>query len=178
MINGFDRLIFASEFSKNENNEWSDWYKISNHKIKIVLARLQKNPNNFLRELKQTCSYFKHDQIIRIEIKEDSIMNIISRDLDSESQKILSLLDIPQTPLDIFLKSRIPLTSLYRKINRLEKDGLIISVGVKKGIKNSRAMVYVKTFDAIIFHIGKQNTVILTVKNSILENSVVYTAMK
>lgn len=177
MINGFDRLIFASEFSKDKNNEVSDWYKISNHKMKIILAKLQKNPD-FLKTFKDTCSYFKHDQVVHIETKEDSILNVIARDLDIENQKILSLLDTPQTPLDIFLKLKIPLTSLYRKINRLEKDGLIISVGIKKSNKNSKAMIYVKTFDTITFHIAKQNTLILIAKNSVLENSAVYTAIK
>lgn len=178
MINGFDRLIFVSKFSRDENNVTYNWDEISNYRIKTILTKLQKNPNNFLRKLKQTCSYFKHDQVMHIEVKDDSIMNVISRDLDPESRKILSLLDVPRTPLDIFLKSKIPLTTLYRKINRLEEDGLIISTGIKKINKNSKSMVYEKTFDNITLYIGLKNIVILTVKNSILENSIVYTAMK
>jgi hypothetical protein len=177
MINGFDRLIFASEFSKIENDITYNCQKISNHKLKTILTKLQNNPD-FLVKLKETCSYFERGQIMEIEIKNDSIMNLISKDLDSESRMILSLLDAPQTPLEMFLKSKIPLTTLYRKINRLENDGLIISMGIKKSNKNSKATVYSKTFDTIIFQIGKQNTVILTVKNSILKNSVVYAAMK
>jgi hypothetical protein len=146
--------------------------------MRLILRELQKNPSNFLTKLKQTCSYFKHGQTIHIKIIEDSIMNVISKDLDLESRKILSMLDIPRTPLDMFLKSKIPLTTLYRKINRLEKDGLIISLGIKRINKNSKSMVYTKTFDAIVFHIGKQNAVILSVKNSALETSVIYAATK
>lgn len=178
VINGFDRLIFTSVFSKDENHINYDWRQMPNHRVSKILTKLQKNPNNSLRKLKQRCSYFKHDQIISIKIKDDSIMNVISRDLDPESRKILSLLNTPQTPLDIFSQSKIPLTSLYRKINRLEDDGLIISAGVKKINKNSKSTVYVKTFDNIILHMGVENIVVLTIKNSVLENSLVYAAMK
>jgi hypothetical protein len=178
MINGFDRLIFTAVFSKDRNHVNYDWRQMPNYRASKILAKLQKNPNNLLRKLKQKCSYFKHDQIVSIKIKDDSVMNVISRDLDPESRKILSLLHIPQTPLDIFLQSKIPLTSLYRKINRLEDDGLIISAGIKRINKNSKSTIYVNTFDNIAFHVGVESTVILTIKNSVLENSLVYTAMK
>jgi len=132
VINGFDRLIFVSKLSRDENDVTYNWHEISNYKIKTILTKLQKNPNSFLRKLKQTCSYFKHEQVMHIEVRDDSITDVISRALDPESQKILSSLDAPRTPLDIFLKSKIPLTTLYRKINRLEEEGLIIPTGIKK----------------------------------------------
>ena len=125
----------------------------------------------------QTSSQFKQNQTVTIMIKEDAVVDLVSKDLDPESRKILGLLESPQTPLDIHEKSKIPITSLYRKINRLEKDGLIMQSGTKRMQNNSKAALYVKTFSNITIQVGAQNSVILTTQNSALENSIIYGAM-
>ncbi|MEM4250106.1 MAG: hypothetical protein QW395_07485, partial [Candidatus Nitrosotenuis sp.] len=111
-----------------------------------------------------------------IMFKDESILDLISNCLDCESRRILTMLDTPQTPLELFNKLRIPTTSLYRKINRLQEDGLITHAGAQK-INKSKSALYVKTFDNITVQFGKTNSLILTMKRSVLENSIAFSIM-
>jgi sugar-specific transcriptional regulator TrmB len=178
-LNGFDRLILSSFFSKTEKQVDHADKRISNYAIKHNQTKsyLRNNYADLLKKLRQTSSHFSQNQTVTIMIKEDEVVDLISKDLDPESRKILRLLDSPQTPLGIHEKSKIPITSLYRKINRLENDGLIVQTGTKKLQNNSKAALYAKTFESIAIRIGAQNSVILTTQNSTLENSVAYDAM-
>lgn len=173
-LNGFDRLIMASKFPINENQIFFDNTQFSNLAIKILKKKIRKNHDALLKKF-HTSSCF-NEMVVDIEIKDESILNVISKCLDRESRKIFSMLDKPQTPLELLKKLKIPSTSLYRKINLLEKDGLITQTGVKKTNK-SKATLYIKTFDNIIFQTGKKNSVILTIKHSALQNSIVYSVI-
>jgi hypothetical protein len=170
----------ASFFSKNEKQPNHNDKRISNHMVKRdqhFQSYLRKNHSTLLKKLMQTSSQFRQNQTVTITIKEDAVVDLISKDLDPESRKILHLLEFPLTPLDIHERSKIPTTSLYRKINRLEKDGLIMQTGTKKVQNNSKAALYVKTFSSITIQLGAQNSVVLTTQNSALEDSIVYGTM-
>jgi hypothetical protein len=174
-VNGFDRLILASKFSINEKQSINTNKKFSNSIIRIK-NEIQKNSANLLKSLQYTYSCFNRDEVVDIVLKDESILDLISNCLDCESRKILSILDTPQTPLELFNKLKIPTTSLYRKINRLEEDGLITQTGVQK-INKSKAALYIKTFDNITLQIGKTSSLILTMKRSALANSIAYSTM-
>jgi hypothetical protein len=170
-INAFDRLIMASKFFNNEKQLLQKNKKYPNSIFRIK-SEIQKNSTYLLKNL-HAYSHSDHDEVVDIVLEDESILDLISDCLDCESIRILSILNTPQTPLDLSNKLKIPTTSLYRKINRLEEDGLITHTGVQK-INKSKSSLYVKTFDNIIVQFGKTNSLILTIKRSILEDSIAY----
>lgn len=174
-INGFDRLILASRFSINDKQSLNKIKKFPSSVI-LIKTEIEKNTINLLKNSHDAYSYFDRNEVVDIVLKDESILDLISNCLDCESRKILTMLDTPQTPLALFSKLKIPITSLYRKIKRLEEDGLITQTGIQK-INKSKAILYMKTFDNIILQIGKTNSLILTIKRSDLENSIAYSIM-
>lgn len=118
----------------------------------------------------------KNGQTLDIKITDENVMDVVSKDIDPQGRKLLSFLDSPKTPLDISYALKVPTTTLYRKLNQLNQDGFITQVGTKK-TKNSKSNLYVKTFDRIILEVGRQNSVIITVKQSVLQNSVTYSTI-
>lgn len=175
-INSFDRLIIASsKFFNNEKHSLRKNKKYHNSILEIK-SEIQKNSETILKNLRDTHSYSNCNEVVDIVLNDESILDLISDCLDFESRQILSMLDTPQTPLAIFNKLKIPTTSLYRKINRLQEDGLITRAGAQK-INKSKSALYVKTFDNITVQIGKTNSLILTIKRSALENSIAYSTM-
>lgn len=174
-INAFDRLIIASKFFNNEKQSLRKNKKHPNSIIQIK-SEIQKNPTSLLKNLHNAYSCSNRAEVVDIVFKDESILDLISDCLDCESRRILTMLDTPQTPLELFNKLRIPTTSLYRKINRLEEDGLITHAGAQK-INKSKSALYVKTFDNITVQFGKTNSLILTIKRSALENSIAFSTM-
>ncbi|MEM3099658.1 MAG: hypothetical protein QXU32_13240 [Nitrososphaerales archaeon] len=173
-INAFDRLIIASKFFNNEKQSLRNNKNYPN--LVRIKSEIQKNPTSLLKNLHNAYSCSNHDEVVDIMFKDESILDLISNCLDCESRRILTMLDTPQTPLELFNKLRIPTTSLYRKINRLQEDGLITHAGAQK-INKSKSALYVKTFDNITVQFGKTNSLILTMKRSVLENSIAFSIM-
>ncbi|HXG14103.1 MAG TPA: hypothetical protein VNK25_03135 [Candidatus Nitrosotenuis sp.] len=175
-VNAFDRLIIAS--SKFFNNEKHPLWKNKKcpNSVSQIKSEIQKNSETILKNLHDTYSYSNRDEVVDIVLNDESVLDLISDCLDCESRKILAMLDTPQTPQDLFNKLKIPTTSLYRKINRLQEDGLITRAGAQK-INKSKSALYVKTFDNITVQFGKTNSLILTIKRSALENSIAYSTM-
>ncbi|HXG74212.1 MAG TPA: helix-turn-helix domain-containing protein [Candidatus Nitrosotenuis sp.] len=173
-MNAFDRLIIASKFFNNGKQSLKN--KKNLNSIIQKKFETQKNPTILMKNLHNTYSCSNHEEVVDIVLKDESILDLISNCLDSESRRILSMLDTPQTPLALFNKLKIPTTSLYRKINRLQEDGLITHAGAQK-INKSKSTLYVKTFDNITMQFGKTDSLILTMKRSVLENSIAYSTM-
>lgn len=71
------------------------------------------------------------------------IINILQNLLNGRSCKILlSLLDSPLSASEIHNKCKLPISSIYKELNRLKKHGLIKIARFHIGLNGKKVVVY------------------------------------
>lgn len=99
---------------------------------------------------------------------------IIDAYLDKDNRVILYNLRSPMTITEIVKKSGLPQSSVYRKVDALVEQGLILFSGFDKDVKNGKGnhkgSVYEKTIHSISFNLKSDiHTTELTVERRILQ---------
>ena len=65
-----------------------------------------------------------------------------------------------KSPLQIVKETRVPQTSCYRKIDQLEKEGLIVKVGFKLNKIRHKEWFYKTITERISLHITTSNVIV------------------
>ncbi len=100
----------------------------------------------------------KDDTSITIRINDTELTDkIIDAYLDKDNRIILYNLRSPMTITEIVKKSKLPQSSVYRKVDALVEQGLILFSGfdrdVKNGKGNHKGAAYEKTIHSISFNL-------------------------
>lgn len=78
------------------------------------------------------------------------IMNILQNLLNNRSCKILlSLLESPLSVLEIHHKCKLPVSSIYKGLNRLRKNGLIKIAKYHIGLNGKKVIIYKSNITSI-----------------------------
>lgn len=117
----------------------------------------------------------KEDAAITIRINDAELTDkIIDAYLDKDNRIILYNLRSPMTITEIVRKSRLPQSSVYRKVDTLVEQGLILFSGfdrdAKNGKGNHKGAVYEKTIQSISFNLKSDtHTTEITVERRALQ---------
>jgi DNA-binding transcriptional ArsR family regulator len=129
------------------------------------MRRIQKRAFSLFSELGEKSRVEKVFSIVK---KEDSSITIRINDieltekiidayLDKDNRIILYNLRLPTTITEIVKKSKLPQSSVYRKVDALVEQGLILFSGfdrdAKNGKGNHKGAVYEKTIQSISFNL-------------------------
>jgi DNA-binding transcriptional ArsR family regulator len=125
---------------------------------------------------KKVFSIVKKDDVsIIIRINDTELTDkIIDAYLDKDSRVILYNLRSPMTITEIVKKSGLPQSSVYRKVDALVEQGLILFSGFDKDVKNGKGnhkgSVYEKTIHSISFNLkSDMHMTELTVERRVLQ---------
>ncbi|WKT57226.1 helix-turn-helix domain-containing protein [Candidatus Nitrosotenuis chungbukensis] len=117
----------------------------------------------------------KEDNSITIRINDAELTNkIIDAYLDKDNRVILYNLRTPMTITEIVKRSKLPQSSVYRKVDALVEQGLILFSGfdrdVKNGKGNHKGAVYEKTIHSISFNLKSDtHTTEITIEKHALQ---------
>jgi len=117
----------------------------------------------------------KDDAFITIRINDTELTDkIIDAYLDRDNRVILYNMRVPMTITEIIKKSKLPQSSVYRKVDALVEQGLILFSGfyndVKNGKGNHKGSVYEKTVYSISFNLKSDiHTTELTIERRALQ---------
>jgi DNA-binding transcriptional ArsR family regulator len=117
----------------------------------------------------------KEDTSITIRINDTELTDkIIDAYLDKDNRIILYNLRSPMTITEIVKKSKLPQSSVYRKVDTLVKQGLILFSGFDKDTKNGKGnhkgSMYEKTVQSISFNLKSDiHTTELTVERRAIQ---------
>lgn len=147
-----------------------------------VLPGSQKQTFSMFSELarkslsQKTFSIVKKDDVsITIRINDTELTDkIIDVYLDKDSRIILYNLRSPMTITEIVKKSKLPQSSVYRKVEALVEQGLILFSGfnndAKNGKRNHKRSLYEKTIHSISFNLKSNiHTTELVIKRHALQ---------
>ncbi|MBI5378253.1 MAG: helix-turn-helix transcriptional regulator [Thaumarchaeota archaeon] len=117
----------------------------------------------------------KDDAFVTIRINDTELTDkIIDAYLDRDNRVILYNLGAPMTITEIVKKAKLPQSSVYRKVDALVGQGLILFSGFDKDAKNGKGnhkgSVYEKTVHSISFNLRSDTrTTELTVERRALQ---------
>lgn len=117
----------------------------------------------------------KEDASITIRINDTELTDkIIDVYLDKDNRIILYNLRSPMTITEIVKKSKLPQSSVYRKVDALVEQGLILFSGFDKDVKNGKGnhkgAVYEKTIHSISFNLKSDtHTTEITIERRALQ---------
>lgn len=147
-----------------------------------VIPRVQKQGFSLFLELdeksrlKKIFSIVKKDEMfITIRINDTELIDkIIDAYLDKDNRVILYNMKMPMTITEIVKNAKIPQSSVYRKVDALVEQGLILFSGfdneVKNGKGNHKGSIYEKTIHSISFNLKSDTrTTELTIERRILQ---------
>lgn len=117
----------------------------------------------------------KEDTSITIKISDTELTDkIIDAYLDKDNRIILYNLRLPMTITEIVKKSKLPQSSVYRKVDTLVEQGLILFSGfdrnTKNGKGNHKGATYEKTIQSISFNLKSDtHTTEITIERRALQ---------
>lgn len=117
----------------------------------------------------------KDDTFVTIRINDTELTDkIIDSYLDKDNRIILYNMRSPMTITEIVKRAKLPQSSVYRKVDALVEQGLVLFSGFDKDVKNGKGnhkgSVYEKTVHSISFNLkSDKHTTELTVERHALQ---------
>ena len=136
-----------------------------------LFLELDENPN-----LRKTVTVVRKDDVfVTIRINDTGLTDkIIDAYLDKDNRIILYNMRSQMSITEIIKKANLPQSSVYRKVDALVEQGLILFTGfdrnVKNGKGNHKGSIYEKTVHSISFNLkSDRHTAELTIERRVLQ---------